>query len=136
LAELALPAVAAVGLLASGALGTITSFLGLVSRVDFPHFAGASLLWWVVIPLGATVVTALLATRLSEVRDRLLLSMLLGVLLSAMANPRWFERYVDFPILLVFAGLAVVAHVPLCRIDRERWLVAGLIAIGSFMWFL
>jgi hypothetical protein len=136
LAGLALSAVAAVGLLAAGALGTITSFLGLVSRVDFPHLAGASLLWWVVVPLGAAVVTALLTTRLSEVRSRVLVSALVGVLVSAMANPRWFERYVDFPILLAFAALAVAANVPLCRIDRERWLVGGLIAIGSFLWFL
>ena len=94
------------------------------------------MLWWVVVPLGAAVVTALLTTRLSEVRSRVLVSALVGVLVSAMANPRWFERYVDFPILLAFAALAVAANVPLCRIDRERWLVGGLIAIGSFLWFL
>ena len=78
----------------------------------------------------------MLASRLTEVRSRLLVSALLGVLLSAMANPRWFERYVDFPVLLAFAGLAVVAGVTLGRIDRERWLLAGLIAVGSFLWFL
>jgi hypothetical protein len=53
-----------------------------------------------------------------------------------MANVRWYERYVDFPVLLVFAGLALVAGVTLGRIDRERWLLAGLIAVGSFLWFL
>ena len=136
LATLALPAVAALGLLAAGVLGVVTSFLGLISRVRFPQVAGSSLLWWLLIPLGAAAVTGLVATRLSEVRSRLLVSALLGVLLSAMANPRWFERYVDFPVLLAFAGLAVVAGVTLGRIDRERWLLAGLIAVGSFLWFL
>ena len=46
---------------------------------------------------------------ISEPRSRVLIGALLGLLLSAMANPRWFERYVDFPILLVFAGLSIVA---------------------------
>ncbi len=136
LAALALSAVAATGLLAAGVLGVITSFLGLVSRVRFPQLAGSSLLWWFLIPLGAATVTGLVATRLSEVRSRVLVSALLGVLLSAMANLRWFERYVDFPVLVAFAGLAVVAGVSLGRIDRERWLLAGLIAVGSFLWFV
>ena len=133
---LALPAGVAAGLLALGVLGTITSFLGLVSRVAVPDLAGSSLLWWFLIPLGSAVVAGLLATRLSDVRSRVLVSALLGLLLSAMANFRWYERYVDFPVLLVFAGLAVVAGVTLGRIDRERWLLTGLISVGSFLWFL
>ena len=136
LAALALPAVATAGLLAAGVLGVVTSLLGLVSRVSFPQLEGSSLLWWLFIPLGAAVAAGLLATRLSDVRSRVLISALFGVLLSAMANVRWYERYVDFPVLLVFAGLALVAGVALGRIDRERWLLAGLIAVGSFLWFL
>ena len=135
LATLALPAVAALGLLAAGVLGVVTSYLGLASRVRLPQLAGSSLLWWFLIPLGAAAAAGLLATRLTEVRSRLLVSAFLGVLLSATANPRWLERYVDFPVLLVFAGLAVGAGVTLGRIDRERWLLAGLIAVGSFLWF-
>ncbi len=64
------------------------------------------------------------------------MSVLLGVLLSAMANLRWYERYVDFPMLLAFAGLALVAGATLGRIDRERWLLTGLISIASFFWFV
>ena len=135
LAVLALPAAAA-GLLVLGVLGTITSFLGLVSRVPFPQLSGSSLLWWVLIPLGSATVAALLATRLADVMSRLLLSALLCMLLSTMANVRWYERYADFPILLVFAGLAVVAGVTLGRIDRERWLLTGLVSIASFFWFV
>ena len=136
LATLVLPAVAAAGLLVTGVLGVITSFLGLVSRVPFPQAEGSSLIWWLVVPLGTAVAAGLLTTRLSDVRSRLLVSALAGVLLSATANTRWFERYVDFPVLLVLAGLAVVAGVTLGRIDRERWLLAGLISIGAFLWFL
>jgi 4-amino-4-deoxy-L-arabinose transferase-like glycosyltransferase len=136
LAALALSAAAAVGLLAAGVLGVVTSFLGLISRVRFPQLAGSSLLWWLLIPLGAATVTGLVATRLAEVRSRVLVCALLGVLVSSMANLRWYERYIDFPVLLVFAALAVVAGVTLGRADRERWLLAGLIAVGSFLWFL
>jgi hypothetical protein len=136
LTVLAVPAVVAASLLVFGMLGTITSFLGFVSRVSFPQLAGSSLLWWFLIPLGSAVSAGLLATRLSDVRSRVLVSALLGLLLSAMANFRWYERYVDFPVLLLFAGLAVVAGVTLGRIDRERWLLTGLISIASFFWFL
>ncbi len=51
-----------------------------------------------------------------------------------MANIRWFERYVDFPFLLALAGLAVVAGVPIRRVDRFRWLVVGLVAVASYVW--
>ncbi len=136
LAVLALPAAAALALLALGVLGTITSFLGLVSRVPFPQLAGSSLLWWVLIPLGSAAVAGLLATRLPDVRSRLLMSALLGMLLSTMANVRWYERYADFPVLLAFAGLALVAGVTLSRIDRERWLLTGLVSIAAFFWFV
>jgi len=41
---------------------------------------------------------------------------------------------VDFPVLLLMAGLAVAAGVALGRADRERWLLAGLAAIAAFLW--
>ncbi len=69
---LVLPAVAAAGLLVRGVLGIITSFLGLVSRVPFPQAEGSSLIWWLLIPLGTAMAAGLLATRLADVRSRLL----------------------------------------------------------------
>ena len=131
-----LPAAVALALVAAGALGVVTSFLSLVSRVPFISVDGASLLWWLLVPLGAGCVVALLVTRWSDVRSRLLLGSLLALLLSAMANPRWFERYVDFAILLIMAGLALVADVRIGRSDRERWLLAGIVAVASFLLFL
>jgi hypothetical protein len=104
--------------------------------VPFISAGGASLLWWLLVPLGTGCVVALLVTRWSDVRSRILLGALLALLLSSMANPRWFERYVDFAILLVMAGLALVADVRIGRSDRERWLLAGIVAIASFLLFL
>ena len=134
--SLAIPAIVALALVAVGALGVITSFLTLVSRLPLPVVAGSSVLWWVLVPLGAAAIAGLLLTRLSDVRSRVLMAALTGLLLSTLANPRWFQRYVDFPILLVFAGLAVVAGVTLCRTDRERWLLTGLISVAAFLWLL
>jgi hypothetical protein len=131
-----LPAVVALALVAAGALGAVTSFLSLVSRVPFISVGGASLLWWLLVPLGAGCVAALLVTRWSDVKSRILLGALLALLLSAMANPRWFERYVDVAVLLVTAGLALVADVRIGRGDRERWLLAGIVAVASFLLFL
>jgi 4-amino-4-deoxy-L-arabinose transferase-like glycosyltransferase len=130
-AVLVLPAVVAAGLLAAGLLDSVHAGMGLIEHVGMklPQLAGVSLLWWVLVPLGAAVTAGLVATRLSEVRTRLLVVVLLGVLVSAMANPVWYQRYVDFPILLAFAGLAAAAGRSLGRADRMRWLVAGLIAL-------
>ena len=104
--------------------------------MPFPRLAGSSLLWWLVIPLGATVAACLLASRLPDVKSRVLLGALVGVLLSSLANVIWYERYVDFPILLALAALALAAGVTLRRSDRERWLLAGVIAIASLFWLL
>ena len=95
---------------------------------------GASLLFWLLVPLGAAAVAGLLATRLADVRSRVLAGALVGLLLSAMANRVWYERYVDFPVLLLLAGLAVAAGVALGRVDRERWLLTGLASIAAFFW--
>jgi len=128
------PALIALAMVVVGALGTITSFLTLVSRVPFVLVDGASLLFWLLIPLGAAAVAGLLATRLADVRSRVLAGALVGLLLSATANRVWYERYVDFPVLLLMAGLAVAAGVALGRADRERWLLTGLAAIAAFLW--
>jgi hypothetical protein len=135
-ARLAVPALLALAFVAAGALGVITSFLTLVSRLPLPIVAGSSVLWWLLVPLGAAATAGLLVTRLRDIRSRVLLAALTGVLLSALANPRWFQRYVDFPILLLFAGLALVAGVTLCRTDRERWLLTVLISVAAFLWSL
>jgi hypothetical protein len=131
---LGIPGLAALALVVAGALGTITSFLTLVSRVPFIIVGGASLLFWVLVPLGAAVIAGLLATRLGDARSRVLLGALIGVLVSALANRIWYERYVDFPVLLLLAGLAVAAGVALRRVDRERWLLTGLASIAAFFW--
>jgi 4-amino-4-deoxy-L-arabinose transferase-like glycosyltransferase len=135
-AVLLVPALVAVALVVAGALGVITSFLTLVSRLPLPMVAGSSVLWWLLIPLGAAAVAGLLVTRLKEARSRVLMAALTGVLLSSLANPRWFQRYVDFPVLLVLAGLALAAGVCLCRTDRERWLLTGMISLATFLWLL
>ncbi len=134
--SLAIPAIVALALVAVGALGVITSFLALVSRLPLPVAAGSSVLWWALIPLGAAAIAGLLVSRLFDARDRVLMAALTGVLLSTLANPRWYQRYVDFPVLLAFAGLALVAGVTLCRTDRERWLLTGLISVAAFLWLL
>jgi 4-amino-4-deoxy-L-arabinose transferase-like glycosyltransferase len=131
---LAAPALIALAMVVVGALGTITSFLTLVSRVPFVLFEGASLLFWLLVPLGAAAVAGLLSTRLADVRSRVLAGALVGLLLSAMANRVWYERYVDFPALLLLAGLGVAAGVALGRVDRERWLLTGLASIAAFLW--
>jgi len=131
---LVVPGLAALALVVAGALGTITSFLTLVSRVPFALVGGASLLFWVLVPLGAAVVAGLLATRLGDARSRVLVGALIGVVVSALANRVWYERYVDFPVLLLLAGLAVAAGVALRRVDRERWLLTGLASVAAFFW--
>jgi hypothetical protein len=131
---LAVPGVVALAMVVAGALGTITSFLTLVSRVPFVVVEGASLLFWLLVPLGAAAVAGLLATRLADVRSRVLAGALVGLLLSALANRVWYERYVDFPVLLLLAGLAVAAGVSLGRVDRERWLLTGLTSIAAVFW--
>jgi len=62
------PALVALALVAIGALGVITSFLALVSRLPLPVVAGSSVLWWVLVPLGAAAIAGLLVTRLSDAR--------------------------------------------------------------------
>lgn len=128
------PAAAALALVAAGALGTVVSYLGLPGRVPLPEIAGAGLLWWLLIPAGAAVVAGLLLVGQGDAHRRLLLAALGGLLLSALANPRWYERYVDMPVLLLLGGLAVAASVTLSRLDRERWLLAFLVSLLAYVW--
>ena len=124
---------ASLAALAAGALGVVTSYLGLVSRLPVPLVRGSGLAWWVLVPLGAAVVTALVATRPAEAKDRVLVAALLGLLVSAAANPHWYQRYVDAPLLLLFACVAVTAPVALTRLDRERWALAFVVAAGAYI---
>jgi len=133
---LAAPAAAALLALLAGALGVVTSYLGLVSRLPLPLVKGAGLLWWILVPAGATAVTGLALTRSATPRDRVLVAALLGVLVSAAANPRWYQRYVDAPLLLLLAGLAVAATAGLTRLDRERWALAAVAAAGAYVWLV
>jgi 4-amino-4-deoxy-L-arabinose transferase-like glycosyltransferase len=133
--------VAAIVLIAAGALGSVGGDdrygMGLVAQVSalYPGIAGASVLWWLLVPLGAAATAALTLTRWSALPDRLLVAALLGVLVSAVANPTWYQRYVDFPILLILAALAVTAGVRLGRVDRLRWLFAGLLGVAWLLYF-
>ena len=131
-AALTLPAAAALVALAAGALGVVTTYLGLVSRLPQPLLRGSGLLWWILVPLGAGAVTALVATRLAGARDRVLAAALVGLLLSAVANPRWYQRYVDAPVLLLMACLAVTAAAGLTRLDRERWALAIAVSAAAY----
>ena len=135
-AVLALPAVAALGLLLAGALAPLPAFIGLVSRLPAPLLNGSSLFWWLLVPAGAAAVAGLAATRVRDLRSRMLIAALAGLLLSVLANPTWFQRYVDFPMLLLFAGLAAATGVSLQRADRLRRLLAGLLFIAAFIWLL
>jgi hypothetical protein len=45
-------------------------------------------------------------------------------------NLSWYQRYVDFPVLLILAALAVSAEVRLRSIDRLRWVVAVVLSVG------
>ncbi len=130
----ALPAAAVFALVTAGALGTVVSYLGLPGRVPLPELAGVGILWWLLIPLGAAVIGALVISRPAGIPGRLLVAALAGVLLSALANPRWYERYVDMPVVLLLAGLAVTAGVTLTRTDRERWLLAILVSLLAVAW--
>lgn len=136
LLELAAPAVAALGAVAAGSLGVITSFLTLVSRLPLPRIAGSSVALWVLVPVGSAATAGLFLSRWREPMSRVLIAALAGVVLSALANPRWYQRYVDAPILVLLAGLAVAAGVSLGRTDRERWLLTGLISAAAFLWLL
>lgn len=129
---LTLPAAVALVSLLAGALGVVTSFLGLVSRFPQPLVRGSGLLWWGLVPLGAAVTAGLSITRRAQPTDRILVSALAGVLVSALANPRWYERYVDAPLLLLLAALATTVGAGLTRLDRERWALAFAMCAAAY----
>ena len=107
--------------------------MGLVGRLGIAWWrvAGTSLAWWILVPLGAGTLTSLLLTRSSRPVDRVLVWALLAVVLSSLANTMWYQRYVDFPVLFLLAGLAVSGGPPRRRVDALR--VAVVIAVSLLL---
>jgi len=91
---------------------------------------GTSLSWWVLAPVGTAAVVALAVTRWRSLSDRILVTGLAGLLVTAAANGTWFQRYVDFPVLLILVALAASAGVPWRSVDRVR--LAGVVVISVF----
>ena len=54
-----------------------------------------------------------------------------AVVLSSLANTTWYQRYVDFPVLFLLAGLAVSGGPPRRRVDALR--VAAIIAVSLLL---
>ena len=92
---------------------------------------GTSLVWWTLVPLGAVVVAALAVTRWRRLPDRVLVIALAAVVLSGAVNTSWYERYVDFAVLLLLGGLVASGQARLRRVDGLRWV--GVVAI-SLLW--
>ena len=74
-----------------------------------------------------TISRGLATSPWSALPGRVLVAALLGILASAAANPTWYQRYVDFPLLLAPAGLAVTTRGAVGRIERLCWLLAGFL---------
>ncbi len=121
----------------AGAMGSLAGGdpygVGLVGRLGIAWWrvGGTSLAWWILVPLGAGVLTSLLLTRGSRPVDRVLVWALLAVVLSSLANTMWYQRYVDFPVLFLLAGLAVSGGPPRRRVDALR--VGVVIAVSLLL---
>jgi 4-amino-4-deoxy-L-arabinose transferase-like glycosyltransferase len=115
-----------------GVIGADPYDLGWLSLVGsyYPGPVGTSLIWWVLVPVGTALVAALAVTRTALPVDRALVVSLVALLATTVVNLSWYQRYVDFPVLLILAALAVGAGVRLRSIDRVRWLVAVVLSVG------
>ncbi len=135
-AAVAVAALAGVVAVAAGVLGELGSRdpygIGLLSPLldAWPHFWGAGLVWWLALPLGLATLAALLLTRVREPRDRLFVAAVVGVALSTAANTVWFQRYVDFGVLLCLLALVVLGKRPVRRIDVLRWIVVLAVSVA------
>ncbi len=94
----------------------------------YPGPQGTSVLLWILVPIGAAVAATLVLTRCRAPVDRVLVFSLLGLLAATMIGPAWYQRYVDFPVLLLLSGLALTSGVELRRVDRLRWLVVVVLS--------
>jgi 4-amino-4-deoxy-L-arabinose transferase-like glycosyltransferase len=136
---LAVAAAALVGLtaVAAGAMASLRGGdpygIGLLGRVGqaWWRVLGTSLVWWTFVPLGAAVLAALFATRWRRPSDRVLLIALAAIVLSCAANTTWYQRYVDFAVLLLLGGLVASGAARVRRLDALRWL--GILLI-SLLW--
>ena len=129
-----------------GIIATAAGAMGVLGRGDpygigllaplldaWPALAGASLVWWLCIPLGFAVMAALALTRTREPLDRVFVSGLVGVVIITAANTTWFQRYVDFAVLLCLLALNARGGRPVRSIDALRW---GVVIVVSVAWTL
>ena len=132
----AVAAAVALSLIAMAA-GVMTSLrggdpygIGLVGRIGeaWWRLLGTSLVWWILVPLGAAVIVALVVTRWRRLPDRILVVALAAVVLSGAANTTWYQRYVDFAVLLLLGGLVASGRARVRRVDALRW--AGIVVIS------
>ncbi len=109
--------------------------IGLLSPLldAWPGVGGVSIVWWLCVPAGLAVLAALALTRTREPVDRLFVAALLAVVLSTAANTVWFQRYVDFAVLLSLLALVAAGGRPVGRVDILRW--AAVVAV-SVAWTL
>ena len=132
---IATAAVALAGVaLAAGALRDVVGkdpyslgWLSFAGRL-YPGPQGTSLLLWVLVPIGAAVAVILVLTRWRTTVDRVLVASLLGLLAATMVGPAWYQRYVDFPVLLLLSSLALTSEAELSTVDRLRWLVVVVLS--------
>ena len=102
---------------------------------SYPGAQGTSFLLWVLVPIGAAVAAALVLTRWRTTVDRVLVVSLLGLLAATMIGPAWYQRYVDFPVLLLLSSLALTSGVELSTVDRLRWLVVVIVSAAWMVAF-
>jgi hypothetical protein len=133
-------ALAAVGGVAALLAGVMDSMrggdpfgIGLVGRMSetWSTVAGTSVVWWVLVPLGAAALAALFVLRWDTVADRVVVVALAAVVLSAAANTAWYQRYVDFAVLLLLGCLVASGHGRVRPLDVLRW--AGVVVV-SVIW--
>jgi len=136
---MAVAAAVALGLIAMAA-GVMTSLqggdpygIGLVGRIGeaWSRVGGTSLVWWILVPLGAAAVVALVVTRWRRLPDRILVVALAALVLSGAANTTWYQRYMDFAVLLLLGGLVASGRARVRRVDSLRWV--GVVVI-SLLW--
>ena len=126
-----------VAAIAAGALSSLHGGdpygLGLVGRLgeSWWRIDGTSGVWWVLAPLGAAVLVVLVITRLRDDRDRVLVVALVALVLTSASSATWYERYVDFGVLLCLCGLVAAGSARVRGVDVLRW--AGVLAI-SVVW--
>ena len=127
--------------LAAGELSTaigkdpyVLGWLSFAGRL-YPGPRHTNLLLWGFTPTGAAVAAILAYTRMRTPIDRLLVVSLAALLATTIAGASWYQRYIDFPILLVLSCLAMTAGVELRRIDRLRWLVVIVLSLAWIVAF-